>query len=838
MTGHSPGPHRSSAPTKWWACLVAVAALVLGVLAPVSEASAAPTTGTATSGASSDIKPMTLDGFDPGNLISDAVFTDKNTMTEAQIQAFFNGKVSRCLGGTDEDGRPIVCLKDFTITSASRPADTYCNGYTGAPNESAARIIYRVAQSCGINPQVLIVMLQKEQSLVTHTWPSAWRFDIALGQGCPDDAACNPAYVGFFYQIYGAARQMKIYLEGRYFTYYAPGKTWNILYHPVAARNCGSAPVYVANKATSALYYYTPYQPNAAALRAGYGDGDYCSSYGNRNFYNYFTDWFGSTQGSANNPFGNIELVQAQPGKFQVSGWAIDPNTADPIAVHVYVASSGTAITANIPRADVGGAYPAFGNNHGFSATVPAIGSGVVSVCIYAINTGAGANVLLGCRDVESKSGLPVGAMMAKPAENGIRVSGWAIDPDTVDPATVHVYVDNVGVAVAAGKASVDVPSSFSEYGASHGFDTNLSATPGTHTVCVYGINVGPGVNSSLGCSTVQVTGTVITEKGRAPVGVFESVSVSGNVASVSGWALDPDTASSIKVHLYVGSSGTEYTADKARADVGAANPGYGDRHGFAESLTLPVGTSSICAYAINTGPGGHSLLGCKNATVTSPVITEKGRAPVGVFESVSVSGNVASVSGWALDPDTASSIKVHLYVGSSGTEYTADKARADVGAANPGYGDRHGFAESLTLPVGTSSICAYAINTGPGGHSLLGCKNATVPPPAADPGRVPFGNFEAAVGTPGTITVSGWAIDPDTADAISVHVYVGAVGLAYWANKERADVGAAYPAFGPRHGFVQQITVSPGTYPVCTYAINNGAGGHTLLGCKSVVVG
>ncbi|WP_433586454.1 hypothetical protein [Microbacterium hydrocarbonoxydans] len=273
------------------ATLVAVMALVVGVLAPVSAASASALSG---SGVPSRNVKMTLDGFDAGNLISDAVFTDKNTMSESQIQTFFNSKVSRCLGGTDEKGRPIVCLKDFTISSSNRPADTYCNGYTGAPNETAARIIYRVAQSCGINPQVLIVMLQKEQGLVTHTWPSAWRYDIALGQGCPDDAACNPAYVGFFYQIYGAARQMKIYMEGRYFTYYAPGKTWNILYNP--NRNCGSSPVYVANKATSALYYYTPYQPNAAALRAGYGEGDGCSAYGNRNFYNYFTDWFGSAR--------------------------------------------------------------------------------------------------------------------------------------------------------------------------------------------------------------------------------------------------------------------------------------------------------------------------------------------------------------------------------------------------------------------------------------------------------------------------------------------------------------------------------------------------------------
>ncbi|MFK3834339.1 hypothetical protein [Microbacterium sp. NPDC087868] len=258
--------------------------------------------------AASGVVKSTLVGFNPGNIISDAVFTNKSTMTEAQIQAFFNSKVSRCLGGTDENGKPIVCLKDFKITSVTRPADQYCSGYSGAANESAARIIYRVSQACNINPQVLIVMLQKEQGLITHTWPSAWRYNIALGQGCPDTAPCDPNYIGFFHQIYGAARQMQIYMEGRWFQWYAPGKTWNILYNPNA--NCGSSPVYVANKATSALYYYTPYQPNAAALRAGYGTGDGCSAYGNRNFYNYFTDWFGSTQ-SASAPQGLVKVGTA-----------------------------------------------------------------------------------------------------------------------------------------------------------------------------------------------------------------------------------------------------------------------------------------------------------------------------------------------------------------------------------------------------------------------------------------------------------------------------------------------------------------------------------------------
>ncbi|MBQ3358025.1 MAG: hypothetical protein IJG47_03895 [Microbacterium sp.] len=308
MSRRAPRSRNNRKITRLLTCFLAVTAVVAGTVLPAGAASAAapvaaPAATTVSNAvsqvvgdpAASGIVKSTLVGFNPGNIISDAVFTNKGTMTEAQIQAFFNSKVSRCLGGTDENGKPIVCLKDFKITSVTRPADQYCSGYSGAANESAARIIYRVSQACNINPQVLIVMLQKEQGLITHTWPSAWRYNIALGQGCPDTAPCDPNYIGFFHQIYGAARQMQIYMEGRWFQWYAPGKTWNILYNPTAS--CGSSPVYVANKATSALYYYTPYQPNAAALRAGYGTGDGCSAYGNRNFYNYFTDWFGSTQG-------------------------------------------------------------------------------------------------------------------------------------------------------------------------------------------------------------------------------------------------------------------------------------------------------------------------------------------------------------------------------------------------------------------------------------------------------------------------------------------------------------------------------------------------------------
>ncbi len=76
--------------------------------------------------------------------------------------------------------------------------------------------------------------------------------------------------------------------------------------------------VLMRNQATAALYYYTPYPPNAAALANLCGTGDGCSAYGNRNFWVFYNTWFGPTTASPN-PFGNIELVTAQPGKFASS---------------------------------------------------------------------------------------------------------------------------------------------------------------------------------------------------------------------------------------------------------------------------------------------------------------------------------------------------------------------------------------------------------------------------------------------------------------------------------------------------------------------------------------
>lgn len=231
--------------------------------------------------------------FTPGLIISDANMFDSSSMNVESIQAFLQARNPSCRNA--DDGTP--CLSRYRVTTQTMDTP-YCAPYVGASNETAASVIDKSARACGINPKVLLVMLQKEQGLVTASGaalqsndPDLGRYDKALGYACPDSARCSPTYRGFAKQLYHAASQLVKYGERPEAFRYRAGATSAIAYHPNAA--CGSSQVYLENRATAALYNYTPYQPNAAALANMNGSGDSCSAYGNRNFWRIYKDWFG-----------------------------------------------------------------------------------------------------------------------------------------------------------------------------------------------------------------------------------------------------------------------------------------------------------------------------------------------------------------------------------------------------------------------------------------------------------------------------------------------------------------------------------------------------------------
>ncbi|MCL2038338.1 dockerin type I repeat-containing protein [Candidatus Saccharibacteria bacterium] len=286
---------RFSKVSRSWRALFAVVLLVVAGLAGAFLVA----------GARSEATTLTGSMFRAGNIISDDMFYASSTMTAADIQKFLEARAPNCV---QQPGGP-PCIKDFRSDIPARQPDVYCNGMAAATNQSAAEMIYRVSQSCGVNPQVILVTLQKEQGLITTNSPTNWMYRAAMGYSCPDDAPCNDAFSGFIMQIWSGTRQFKVYRQRPDFfqNRYSYGNHHNILYNPTTS--CGTQRVFVENQATQGLYIYTPYVPNAAALNNLHGTGDSCSAYGNRNFWRTFWLWFGDPHGpvqSAVRPVPNL----------------------------------------------------------------------------------------------------------------------------------------------------------------------------------------------------------------------------------------------------------------------------------------------------------------------------------------------------------------------------------------------------------------------------------------------------------------------------------------------------------------------------------------------------
>ena len=200
-----------------------------------------------------DNKPVdaaSLVGFDPGYIISDYQMGNYNSMDESQIQAFLTAKnpcsntnynYYQSLSANSKykwhwSNGHFVCLSE----------ERFGDGEVIGTGQSAAHIIYRAAQDYKINPQVLIVLLQKETSLITDPIPNDGDYRKATGYGCPDTAACSSKYYGFKNQVRNAAAMFRTVLDGGW-TNYPLGNNY-VQYNPNAA--CGGSVVNIRSLAT------------------------------------------------------------------------------------------------------------------------------------------------------------------------------------------------------------------------------------------------------------------------------------------------------------------------------------------------------------------------------------------------------------------------------------------------------------------------------------------------------------------------------------------------------------------------------------------------------------
>ena len=134
-----------------------------------------------------------------------------------------------------------------------------------------------------------------------------------------------------------------------------------------------------------------------------------------------------------------------------------------------------------------------------------------------------------------------------------------------------------------------------------------------------------------------------------------------------------------------------------------------------------------------------------------------------------------------------------------------------------------------------------YTLRTGDNNIRVSKASTSPIPPnsdPIATLDSITTGNH--------TITIRGWAFDPDTPSAsIGVHIYIGgsagdsnAEVHIFTANTSRPDVNSAYGISGD-HGFEITIpTLKSGTQAVHIYAINSESGNNPEFAARTVEIG
>jgi hypothetical protein len=118
---------------------------------------------------------------------------------------------------------------------------------------TAAELIVQRSRAYGVSPLYMLARIQTESSLIQSGTSS--KLEQATGCACPDGSGCAAVWRGFGNQIECSARKLRGYLDDLD----ADGTTvtgWQV---GVSRRTGDPCVVTPANKATAALYTYTPW---------------------------------------------------------------------------------------------------------------------------------------------------------------------------------------------------------------------------------------------------------------------------------------------------------------------------------------------------------------------------------------------------------------------------------------------------------------------------------------------------------------------------------------------------------------------------------------------------
>jgi len=245
--------------------------------------------------------------FNPNYIISDSEILDKSTMSLNDIKSFLSEK------GGSLANRAIENYDNILKSAAEIIYDAAINNYDCDDiNLSDNPTIAERKAKCvpiSINPRFLLVLLQKEQSLLDEKNPKQSQLDWAAGYGCPDGGGCNPKYQGFGKQVNSASLQFYEYMANHFIYKYQAGKTYvaknkydALIPITEADQETLNSPEKITvtpqNKATASLYTYTPHVYN-----------------GNYNFWKLWNQYF-----SRIFPDGSLVRADSEPGVWLIQG--------------------------------------------------------------------------------------------------------------------------------------------------------------------------------------------------------------------------------------------------------------------------------------------------------------------------------------------------------------------------------------------------------------------------------------------------------------------------------------------------------------------------------------
>jgi len=247
--------------------------------------------------------------FNPSHIIDDDEMLDTESMSVADIQEFLESQDSYLAQykTTNAYGTPNKSAAEIIYDAANNNYD--CDNADLSDNPTEAERQQKCEHITTINPKVIIATIQKESSLIENPNYNAKLDGYSLGYGCPDSGGCNPRYKGFAKQINSAALQFLAYMNENNRYPYKVGQTY-VLTNPYNAYCADTTTtVIIDNKATAALYNYTPHVYN-----------------GNYNFYRLYKAYFPA--GVKNYPNGTLIQATGQKGVWLIENGQKRPFTS------------------------------------------------------------------------------------------------------------------------------------------------------------------------------------------------------------------------------------------------------------------------------------------------------------------------------------------------------------------------------------------------------------------------------------------------------------------------------------------------------------------------------